>query len=169
KPDLKLIYSVIGPAAYGDAAGAKRVTQTVIAAGADIVFGQGDGATFGMIEAVETNKATDGGKVWFIDVIGDKTSLDKGNLLSSVLWNFEPVFGQMVKDIQDGTFGKHGYAMSLADGSIALLKTKHIPDKVWAEVMKAQADIVSGKTKVEAVLDADNVRALMSNVTIGKQ
>jgi basic membrane protein A and related proteins len=169
KPDIKLIYSVIGPAAYGDAAGAKRVTQSVIAAGADIIFGQGDGASFGMIEAVETNKATDGGKVWFIDVIGDKSSIDKGNLLSSVLWNFEPVFGKMVEELKAGTFGKTGYSIGLADGSIALLKTKAIPDAVWADLMKSRDDIIAGKIKVAQVLDAQQVRALMSDVTIGKQ
>src|SRR5258707_744349 len=169
KPDIKLIYSVIGPAAYGDAAGAKRVTQSVIAAGADIIFGQGDGASFGMIEAVETNKATDGGKVWFIDVIGDKSSIDKGHLLSSVLWNFEPVFGRMVEELKAGIFGKTGYTVSLADGSIALLKTKAIPDAVWADLMKSRDDIIAGKIKVAQVLDAQQVQALMSDVTIGKQ
>ena len=76
--DVNLVYAVIGPAAYADAAGGKRVTEAVIAAGADIVFGQGDGSTFGMLQAVETVPATDGGKVLFIDVIGDKTEIDKG-------------------------------------------------------------------------------------------
>jgi simple sugar transport system substrate-binding protein len=84
-PNIKLIYAVIGPAAYSDAAGGRRVTESVIAAGADIVFGQGDGASFGMMEATETTKATDGGDAYFIDVIGDKTPIDKGHLLSSVV------------------------------------------------------------------------------------
>ena len=81
KPDINVRYAVIGPAAYGDAAGGKRVTESLIAAGADIIFGQGNGSSFGMLQAVETTKATDGGKVLFIDVIGDKTSIDKGYLL----------------------------------------------------------------------------------------
>lgn len=168
KKDVKLIYSVIGPAAYGDAAGGKRVTESVIGAGADIIFGQGNGSSFGMIQAVETAKAANGGKVWFIDVIGDKTSLDKGNLLSSVLWNFEPVFGKMIDDLKAGTFGTAGYSLSLGDGSIDLLKTKHIPDDVWAEVMKVKQSIVSGQTKVPSVINAEEVQKLMSNVTIGK-
>ena len=54
----KLLYSVIGEAAYDDAAGAKRVTEQQLAAGADIIFGMGDGASFGMIEAIrDFNKA----------------------------------------------------------------------------------------------------------------
>ena len=72
-PDTKLLYTVIGPGAYADAAGGKRVTQAVISGGADVVFGQGDGSSFGMIQAVETAKPPAGAnKVWFIDVIGDK-------------------------------------------------------------------------------------------------
>ena len=88
-PALRIIYAVIGPAAYADAAGGRRVTESAIAAGADVIFGQGDGSTFGMLQAVETGKSTSGGKVWFIDVIGDKTPIDKGNLLhpSSGIWN----------------------------------------------------------------------------------
>lgn len=48
------------------------MTTSVIAAGADIIFGQGNGSSFGMLQAVETNKAVDGSDVLFIDVIGDQ-------------------------------------------------------------------------------------------------
>ena len=62
----------------------------MIADGADVVFGMGDGSSFGMLQAVE---GADGVK--FIDVIGDKTTIDKqGVLLSSVLWNFDVLFKQ---------------------------------------------------------------------------
>jgi basic membrane protein A and related proteins len=164
KPDTKIIYAVIGPAAYGDAAGGRRVTESVISAGADVVFGQGNGSSFGMIEAVETTKATDGDKVWFIDVIGDKSELDKGYLLSSVLWNMEPVYAAMVEDLKADRFGTRGYQIGLADDSVQLLKTKHIPDDVWAELMTLRDDIIAGKVKVDEVYDAQQVRALMTSV-----
>lgn len=167
-PGIKIRYAVIGPAAYSDAAGAKRVTEATIAAGADVIFGQGNGASFGMLQAVETAKPAGGGKVWFIDVIGDKTSVDDGNLLSSVVWDFTPVFDQMVQDIKADTFGAHHYNLSLAGGSIRLLKTPHIPDVVWNELMAAQADVVAGKIKVEETFDAARVRAAMSAVDAGK-
>ena len=169
KGDVKLLYAVIGPAAYGDAAGGRRVTESVIAAGADIVFGQGDGSSFGMIEAVETTKATDGGQAWFIDVIGDKTSIDKGFLLSSVLWNMVPVYSAMVEDLQADTFGTRGYAIGLADDSVQLLKTTHIPGDVWNDVMAVRQQIVDGSMKLEPVWDAEAVRALMSSVEIGEE
>ncbi len=168
KPDVRLRYAVIGPAAYSDAAGAKRVTESVIAAGADIVFGQGNGSSFGMIQAVETTKAIDGGKVWFIDVIGDKRSLDKGHLLSSVLWDLTPTYTKMIEDLNAGTFGTKNYAIGLADNSVRLLKTKYIDEGVWAEVMAIQDKILSGEIQVDPVYEADLVRALMTEVEINE-
>lgn len=163
-PEVKVLYAVIGPAAYADVAGGRRVTESVIAAGADVIFGQGNGSSFGMIEAVENATSTDGGPVWFIDVIGDKSSLDKGHLLSSVLWNMEPVYGAMVEDLKKGDFGKNRYKISLNDDSVMLLKTDHIPDEVWSEVMDLRGQIVDGKLVVEPVFDAVEVRKLMSSV-----
>lgn len=145
-PNVKFRFAQIGQAGYGDAAGGKRVTQSVIGAGADIVFGMGDGASFGMLQAVETAKA--GHKVWFIDVIGNKSPLDKKHvLLSSVLWDFTQVFKQAINDINNGTYGTHIYNLGIANG-ISLLKTKYIPAPVWAAVQKAQKGIASGAIKV---------------------
>jgi simple sugar transport system substrate-binding protein len=162
--DVEIVYAVIGPAAYGDAAGGRRVTETVISAGADIIFGQGNGSSFGMIEAVETTPATDGGQAWFIDVIGDKSELDKGFLLSSVMWNMVPVYSAMVEDLQNGTFGTKSYTIGLADDSVQLLQTEHIPEDVWTNVMQVRDQIIAGDITVDIVTDAQEVRALMTSV-----
>lgn len=163
-PAVEVRYAVIGPAAYADAAGGKRVAETVIASGADIIFGQGNGSSFGMLQAVETTPATDGGKAYFIDVIGDKTSIDKGNLLSSVIWDLTPVYSAMIKDLKDGKYGSQNYNIKLSDGSLRLLKTKNIPDAVWKEMEALQAEVVSGAIKVESKFDADSVHALVKTV-----
>ena len=104
---VKFKYARIGQASYADQAGGKRITSTVIAAGADVVFGMGDGASFGMLQAVSTAKAPAGAKkVWFIDVIGDKTKIDKkGVLLSSELWDFAPIYTRAIRAVNAGTFG----------------------------------------------------------------
>ena len=163
-PALRIVYAVIGPAAYADAAGGRRVTESVIGAGADVIFGQGDGASFGMLQAVETRKSTGGGKVWFIDVIGDKTPIDKGNLLSSVVWNLVPVYSAMIEDLKADKFGTHAYPLRLVDDSVRLLHSKHIPDKVWSEVAAVRQQIIDGKITVEPIFDAAKVRALMNTV-----
>ncbi len=163
-PDVKVIYAVIGPAAYSDAAGGKRVTESVIAAGADIIFGQGNGSSFGMLQAVETTPAPDGGKVLFIDVIGDKSSLDKGHLLSSVIWDITPVYTAMINDLKADTFGTKSYAIGLKDDSVKLLKTPQVPDEVWTEIMGLRDQIIDGTIVVEPVFEATEVRARMSDV-----
>ena len=52
--DIEFVFARIGAADYADRAGGRTTTQTVIAAGVDIVFGMGDGSSFGMKDAVET-------------------------------------------------------------------------------------------------------------------
>jgi len=163
-PTIRIVYAVIGPAAYSDAAGGRRVAESVIGAGADVIFGQGDGSSFGMLQAVETRKSTGGGKVWFIDVIGDKTPVDKGNLLSSVVWNLVPVYSAMIEDIKANKFGTHPYFIQLADDSVRLLHSKYISDKVWSEVMGVRKQIIDGTLKIEPIFDAVKVRALMTSV-----
>jgi simple sugar transport system substrate-binding protein len=144
KPDIKIRLAQIGQAGYADTAGGKRVTEQVIADGADVIFGMGDGSSFGMIQAVE---AADG--VQFIDVIGDKTKIDKkGVLLSSVLWNFDVLFNQAIDDIDAGTFGETNYALDLDNKGISLLQTDQIDDAAWAEVEKAEEAITSGDVEV---------------------
>lgn len=161
-PDVKILYSVIGPAAYSDAAGGNRVTTSVIAAGADIIFGQGNGSSFGMIQAVESNKATDGSDVLFIDVIGDKSSLDKGHFLTSVVWDMTPVYTAMIEDLKADKFGTRSYAISLADDSVKLIKTPQVDEAAWAEVMAMREQIVAGDLSIEPIFDAQAVRDLVT-------
>ena len=163
-PGVKVLYAVIGPAAYADVAGGRRVTESAIGAGADVIFGQGDRASFGMLQAVDTKPSTAGGKVWFIDQLGDKSALDKGHLLSSVIWNLVPVYSAVIEDLKADKFGTHPYSIQLSDGSVRLLHSKYIPDNVWSEIESVRTKIIGGQVKVDPVWDAASVRAMMSSV-----
>jgi simple sugar transport system substrate-binding protein len=157
-PNIKFLYAQIGQAGYADSAGGKRVAGTVIAGGADIVFGMGDGSSFGMLQAVEQA----GGKVKFIDVIGDKSSLDKKHvLLSSVIWNFAPAFKQAVEQVNDGSYGKQGLTLDLANGGISLLKTPQVSDAAWAKVEEAKQKIIDGAVEVPLTAKKAEVQALL--------
>lgn len=156
---VKFLFAQIGPAAYDDAAGGKRVAQTVIAGGADVVFGMGDGASFGYLNAVENARV--GHKVWFIDVIGNKGKIDKNHvLLSSVLWNFRSVFQQAVNDINNGTFGTHDYFLSARNG-IKLLKSRYIPGNDWKLILRDQHAIAAGRIHIPLTATEAQVKALM--------
>jgi simple sugar transport system substrate-binding protein len=163
-PDINVLQAQIGPAGYGDAAGGKSTTETVIAGGADVIFGMGDGSSFGMLQAVETATPPAGAdKVWFIDVIGDKTPIDQqGVLLSSVLWDFTGTYTQAVQDIAAGTFGSAGYTLDAANGGIALLQTDKIPAEAWAAVEAAATGIADGSISVPLTPTQADVDALLA-------
>jgi len=148
-PNSSLLYSVIGAEAYSDAAGAKRNTQDQIAVGADVIFGMGDGASFGMLQACSTKKAGDGGKAWFIDVIGDKRRIDKADvLLSSVVMDMAVVYEEVIKSYMDGTFGRQHW-VGMNNGAIYLLElNRAVSQSVREELKTIEKKIVTGKIKV---------------------
>jgi simple sugar transport system substrate-binding protein len=156
----KIYFATIGPALYDDVAGGKRVANSVIAQGADVLFTMGDDASFGYLQAIESAKV--GHKVWMIGDIGNMSPIDKHHVfLSSVLWNFTKVFTQAIKDVNNGTYGTHGYNLDLKDGGISLLKTKYIPASTWAAIMTAQKNILSGKIKIQVTHNASQVQKLL--------
>ena len=165
KPDAKLLYSVIGEAAYDDAAGAKRVTEQQLAANADVIFGMGDGASFGMIQAVEEHNAQEGAnKAWFIDVIGDKRAEHGDVLLSSVLYDYSGIYKEMIDDLRAGTFGKV-YTMDTKSGGVHLLD---LPEEIGQDVKDAVAEaeqgILDGSVKVDVIGDAEAMKAKLAEL-----
>jgi basic membrane protein A len=90
--------------------------------------------------------------------------VDKGNLLSSVIWNLVPVYSAMIEDIKAGRFGTHAYPIQLADDSVHLLHSKYIPDRVWSDIDAVRKQIVDGQLKIVPIFDAAQVRALMNSV-----
>jgi simple sugar transport system substrate-binding protein len=160
---VEILYSVIGEAAYEDAAGAKRVTESQLAAGADIIFGMGDGASFGMLQAIQEHNAG-GGKARFIDVIGDKSATYRKELLTSVLFDYSSIYEKMISDIEAGSFGQL-YTMAVADGSVRLLPLpQDVPADIAAAVEQAKQDIIAGKIKVSAIGDAEKMRARLAEL-----
>jgi basic membrane protein A len=143
-PKVKIQLAQIGQAGYADAAGGRRVTETLIANGADVIFGMGDGSSFGMLEAVER---ADG--VQFIDVIGDKTPIDdKHVLLSSVYWDLSGIYNDAIDDIGNKSFGKKDYVIDLANNGVSLLKTDQIDAKTWKEIQATRKEIIDGKIDI---------------------
>ena len=145
KSDAKMLYSVIGEAAYDDAAGAKRVTEQQLAADADVIFGMGDGASFGMIQAIEEHNAQEGAtKAWFIDVIGDKKAEHGDVLLSSVLFDYTGIYKQMLDDLAAGTFGKI-YTMDVKNGGVRLLDVGSCPARGCAPRGRSASSCRTGR------------------------
>jgi basic membrane protein A and related proteins len=156
----KIYFATVSPTGYDDAAGGKRVADSVMAQGADVLFTMGDNASFGYLQAI--GSANVGHKVWMIGDIGDMTPIDKHHVfLSSVLWNFTGTFNQAIKDINGGTYGTHGYNLSLGNSGISLLHTKYMPAAAWAAITKAKAQIMAGTIKIPVTHTAGAVQKLI--------
>ena len=155
----KIYFATISPTGYDDVAGGKRVASSVIAQGADVLFTMGDNASFGYLQAIGSAKV--GHKVWMIGDIGNMTPIDKHHVfLSSVLWNFTKIFNQAIGDVNKGTYGTHGYNLTLNNG-ISLLKTKYIPKKAWTAITKAKSQILAGKIKIKVTHNQAQVEKLI--------
>lgn len=159
-PSIKIVIAYVGPAAYGDSAGGTRVAKQVIAAGADVILGMGDGATIGYLQAIESAKADH--PISYIATIGDVTEIvdNPDIVLTSVLWNYTDTYVQAVKDIEDGTFGTKTYELTVANGGLSLQRSPRLSEEILAEVDEATAEIAHGSVTVERATDKESVQAL---------
>ncbi len=159
-PKVKVLFAEIGPANYDDSAGGKRVASTLVSANADVIFGMGDDASFGYLQAISTAKV--GHKVWYIGDIGNMGPIDKQHvLLSSEMWSFTTAYKTMVQQIENGTFGRHGYNLDLANGGVYMLHTSYISDALWSQMQTAGQGIISGKIKVPVATTLSEVQKLV--------
>jgi len=154
-PNARVLFSVLGT--FEDAVKGKEFTLGQIDQGADVIFGLGDGATYGMLEAVSERN------VWFIDVIGDKRAVDtKGIILTSVLWDFTPALEEAIADIYNGTFGRYNYDLSIKNNAIQLMEiNKKISADIRSEVAEIVQKLQDGNIKVRLTSTTDEFYALM--------
>ncbi len=160
-PSINVVIAYVGPAGYGDSAGGTTVTNQVIAAGADVIMGMGDGATIGYLQAIESADA--GHPIYYIATIGDVTEIveDPSIVLTSVLWNFKDSYIQAIKDVEAGTFGTKTYELTVENGGLTLQDTDALQGEI-ADAVKAASDgIIDGSVTVERTTDKDAVQALI--------
>jgi basic membrane protein A len=158
-PSIQVLYTSVGPAAYADAAGGKTATEQLIASGADVIFGMGDGATHGYLQAVEAAPG-----VKYIADIGDVTSglSDPSVLLTSVLWNYGPTYTQAIKDVEAGTFGEEGYELTTDNGGLSLQETENITAEIQAAIDAAMEGIADGSIVPTPATTPDEVATVIA-------
>lgn len=161
-PSIQLEIAYIGPAEYADAAGGARVANQVIATGADIIFGMGDGATVGYLQAVEN--ANQPYPVRYIATIGDVSPIDpKGVTLTSVLWNFEGAYADAVTDIENGTFGTKTYTLTVKNDGLTLQDNKQLSESALTAVKTARQGIIDGSIKVTKATSKAEVQGVIDS------
>ena len=160
-PSIEVVLAYVGPANYGDSAGGTSVTNQVIAAGADVIMGMGDGATIGYLQAIET--AQTGYPISYIATIGDVTGMvtNPDTVLTSVLWNYTDTYVQAIKDIENGSFGTKSYELTVANGGLSLQDTPALSADTKSAVADATEAIKSGKVKVAYTDTKEAVQTLI--------
>jgi simple sugar transport system substrate-binding protein len=79
----------------------------------------------------------------------------------SVVWDFEQVDTQLIKDLEAGTFGEKSIYLDL-DNGMYLLQTDLIPEDVWTACEEAKAGIMDGSIEVPLTTSAKEVKAMIA-------
>lgn len=159
-PDIDIVMAYIGANSYGDSAGGKQVTSQIIAAGADVIIGMGNGATVGYLAAIEEASIP----VRYISTIGPVDDLvdDPATILATVQSNFEIAFQAALEALERGNFGEDLYALNVVNDGISLEVGADLAPDVADAVEAARAGIVDGSVTVEPILTKDAVESLLN-------
>ena len=79
-----------------------------------------------------------------------------------MLWNFANVDKLIIGDVEHGTFGTHGYNLTLGNGGISLLRSKYISASLWAKITAADKGIVAGTIKVPDTTTAGAAKKVLA-------
>jgi basic membrane protein A len=135
---------------WEDAGKAREAALSLIDAGADVIFGSGDGMVFGVAQAVKERN------VWEIGGIGDQHSLAPHNILTSLIWNVSVPFIDICGKILNGTASSvTTYRYGLKEKGVGLapyyILENKIPQKLKDEIQTVAKAIVAGEIKVEFI------------------
>ena len=127
-----------------DVAKGKEGALSLLDAGVDIIYGNGNGAALGFIEAAKERG------VLYQDGVGDKSSIAPDTFLSGVRMNWVDMVEEIIDDINKGTYLSDGpYWLSLENGGVQITD---VPDWAPASAVSAMNDakqkITSGEIQV---------------------
>jgi basic membrane protein A len=147
-PGISSLTTYVGD--WVDVAKSKEAAEALADQKADVFMSCGEGPALGSIEVAKDRDLAAAGYV------GDMSSLAPEHVFASVVWNLHELWGQMVADVQDGTFqpGKF-YEVSVKDNGLLVELNPSFEDQISEEVMatyeKTLQDIKSGEFTVPFV------------------
>ena len=150
-PDAKVINTFIGD--FNDLAKAKEAAINQVDAGADVLWQSGDGVGIAVMGACAEQN------VYCMGNNFDQNSLAPDNALASVVYDWGPVYLQMMQEIKGGSFGNKQYWIDFANNGIKIvwndaLKSK-VSQNVIDEMNKAQQGFIDGTIDLG---DLDNAK-----------
>lgn len=150
-PDAKVINTFIGD--FNDLAKAKEAAINQVDAGADVLWQSGDGVGIAVMGACAEQN------VYCMGNNFDQNSLAPNNALASVVYDWGPVYLQMMQEIKANTFGNKQYWIDFANNGIKIVWNDALKSKVSQsaidEMDKAKQGFIDGTIDLG---DLDNTK-----------
>lgn len=142
-PDAELLVNWIG--SFLDVSAGKEAALSQIEAGADLIFGNGDGQNIGVLQAASEEE------VLAIGAVRDQYEVAPNVVLTSVEWGFRDGISKVVGDFVSGDYEGRVYEISLEEG--ADLSPYHdnadlIPEGVKEKIEETRQAILDGELEV---------------------
>ncbi len=147
KPDIKVFITYLNE--WDDVAKGKEAVIAQIEQGADVVYCNGDGISFGCIQACKEKK------VYAIGGIADQNELAPDTVLTSTVLNVDTSISGMIMDLAAGHF-KNKYFYDMIEGGVAMAPYHGLENKIPMDVKmllsKTEFDIKTKKFKVPDII-----------------
>jgi basic membrane protein A and related proteins len=119
---------------FNDVPAAKEAALSQIAAGADVLWQSGDGIGFGVLTACEEKDIICMGNV------ADQQSIAPENTLASFVYNWSPLFVQMISETAEGTYGDAFYWNDFSNEGVSIVWNEDLVDQYVDEDLTAMLD-----------------------------
>ncbi len=148
--DVKVLSNFVGD--FNDLAGAKEAALSQIKAGADVLWQSGDGIGIAVLGACEEEGILCMGNV------ANQNEIAPENTLASFVYDWGPVYKQMIEETVEGTFGNKYYWIELANEGVSVVYNEELVEQYIDEELQAALDeAVEGF--VEGTLDLGDLDA----------
>ena len=126
-PDAKVLNNFVGD--FNDLAGAKEAALSQMKAGADILWQSGDGIGLAVLGACKEQKKLCMGN------IAKQNDLAPDSVVSSFVYNWAPVYDQMIDEIGANQFGNKKYWIEFGNQGVSFAFNDAIKSKIPAEAL----------------------------------
>jgi basic membrane protein A and related proteins len=145
-PNAQILVNWIG--SFLDVSAGKEAALSQIEAGADMIFGNGDGQNIGVLQAASEKN------ILAIGAVRDQFNVAPSVVLTSVEWGFRDGISLVVGEYISGKFLGQVYEISLAQG--ADLSDYHgnsdkVPEEVKKLVSDKRQEILDGKLEIPEI------------------
>lgn len=135
-PDVRVLTTFVGD--FNDLAGAKEAALSQIDAGADILWTTGDGIGLAVINACTDRGLSCMGNVANVIQAAPET------VLATYVYDWSPIFIQMMEETVAGTFGNDFYFIDLANDGVYVLFNEAKLDMVPSGLQEKLDQAVAG-------------------------